>query len=226
MAQKIQTLNVTAFINKKSKEAINAVTQKYAKSIKNRIGKVIRAEFKKDETIKSLRTGRLRGDFGLTDPVSNTNEIINEIVDSVKNEVSIGNAAKVGGRGRLRQIRTTGIPTDYNFLIDQPYSLQSTEKGIVLPWLRWLLLEGRSIITPGFYVTDRRGRGRSGRRAKMAKQGNPPQGRAFRIPSEFSGTLTNNFIQRRIQASREAISRELKSLVEEALRKAAANFKG
>lgn len=226
MAQKIETLNVTAFINKKAKEAIDLVTSEYEKSIKTRVAKVIRASMKTDPVIQSLRTGRLRGDFGLTDAASKTDSLIRELVNSVKTEVSVGNARAIAGRGRLRQVRTTGIPTDYSFLIDQPFGLQTTEKGTVLPWLRWLLIEGRRTITPGFYVTDRRGRGRSGRRAKMAKQGNPPSGRAFRVPTEFAGTITNNFIQRRIQASRDAISQELKVFIEETLRRASSRFRG
>lgn len=88
--------------------------------------------------------------------------------------------------------------------LDSAY-IVDTERGYSLPWLQWLLMEGDRIIISGhsiIFTSKRSPASRSGP-AIMGKRG---KGR-WRVPPQWSGTPTNNFITRHINSQLEVINR-------------------
>ena len=140
--------------------------------------------------------GILRKDFGLdSDP---TPEIIDEIVDSAFVEVRrltrSGNKIKGG--------LTIGLhPAAYANLLGLPEASQLTEKGVLLPWLEWLLFKGDQIIVENYGVEYGNGFGRSGG-ARMKEDIGP-----FRVNPRYAGTVESNFITRAIIPFMPAINR-------------------
>lgn len=80
-----------------------------------------------------------------------------------------------------------------------------TEKGTDLDWLNWLLTKGDTIIITGYHYvpsTD----GRSG-------GGTMSIGSIWRVPPEFSGTESNNFITRAFENREVEIERLLQEIL-------------
>lgn len=132
------------------------------------------------EEIKSLQNGILKYDFGLNfDP-------------------SYVIAWSIADSSRVRYIKTSAYsagfiieiqPGSHENLLSLKEAYQETEMGEI-PWLKWLLHMGDSVIIGDFGVKYTNS-GRSGG-AIMIKNYNAP----FRVDSNYSGTAENNFITR------------------------------
>jgi len=88
-------------------------------------------------------------------------------------------------------------------------SLQSghvlTEKGTDLHWLDWLLIKGDTTIITGYtYIPGPLGR---------SGGGEMNIGGLWRVPPEFSGTITNNFITRSFKGTEKETAEILKGLL-------------
>ena len=79
-------------------------------------------------------------------------------------------------------------PADFVNLVSMQQGIVHTEKGDSLDWLSWLLKEGAKPIIIGYqYQAQAGGRSRGGIMEK---------GTSWRIPPQFAGTETDNFITR------------------------------
>lgn len=137
--------------------------------------------------IISLRAGgqgSLAAQFGIHvgQESSVVDSIISAIVDATKVNVGRFNLNLEG------KIHISFQPSDFTNLLALPTGYVSTELGVKLDWLKWLLTEGQRVIVVGYeYVASPNGRSRGGvMRA----------GKAWRVPTEFSGTIEDNFITR------------------------------
>jgi hypothetical protein len=132
--------------------------------------------------------GSLKSQFGLTD--AEASSALDAISTSIANSITI----KVGKiDARLTGKITINIqPLDLSNLLILPQGHRMTKKGTDLHWLDWLLTKGDSVVIVGYkYSTE--GSGRSGV-GKMTKGG------SFRVSPQYSGTKTNNFITRSLEA--------------------------
>jgi len=155
-------------------------------NIVNNVKPVVRKALNASRTIESLRQGVLKADFGLTrDP---TPAIIDTIVNSV--EVRTTRLSAVGSsiKGGLM---LTVQPTDYSLLTTSPAIGGQVIKGGIMPWLDWLLVSGDAIIIANFGV-EYGPYGRSGG-GRMVEEKRP-----FKVNTNHSGTLDNNFITRAV----------------------------
>lgn len=144
-------------------------------------------------TIQSLSGGVLKADFGLTsDPAS---DIINAIVNSVNVEYTQLRSA--GGRF-TGGFRVSVQPISYANLYSLGVSQQAIEGGS-LPWLKWLLEAGDSILIVDFGV-EYGPYGRSGM-GHMINSNRP-----FKVNSSFSGIAGDNFITRAIETHQTEIN--------------------
>ena len=139
------------------------------------------------DEIKSLSSGILRIDFGLTSDPSSA--IVSAIVSSLNIEIQQAKATAAGIRGGLL---ITMQPIDYNNLLSLSVAEQITAKGASLPWLQWLLTLGQQIIVANFGVEYGAGKGRSGGGYMSVDY------RPFKVNSQYAGTVDNNFITRAI----------------------------
>lgn len=110
------------------------------------------------------------------------NDIANAIAKSVSLEVNFTKSLK--GTSVTFFIQ----PTSFVNLLGIPLAEIRTEIGDVLPWMRWLLLEGtRTIVSSYAYEPDTSGR---------SGGGTMKLGGIWRVPPQFSGTASENFVTR------------------------------
>lgn len=127
--------------------------------------------------------------FGLRP--GSTNAVVDDIVNSVVNSLSF-NFTSIDSQlngGLIIEIQ----PTDFQNLL----SLQSGHVVYSdgdLHWLKWLLTMGNSVIIANYNYSPQSGSGRS-------RQGIMKFGGSFRVPPQYSGIDTDNFITRALTGS-------------------------
>lgn len=182
-------------INKLLAGQITSALNKKKSIMRSSIIAILETALLSSPELNSLSSGSLKYDFGLE--IDPSFEIINSIISttrlSVRPIVYNGKSFK-GGVSLYVQ------PSSYNNLLSLNVAYQSI-KGGELPWLKWLLTAGDSILIVDYGVEYGLGLGRSGG-AKM-KEGIGP----FRVNPSFSGTADNNFITR-------ALSRYQKEIID------------
>jgi hypothetical protein len=136
--------------------------------------------------ILSLKSGKLKYDFGLSsDPAD---DIIYAVANSTY--VSFRNfSLKLNGTSVAFNIFIQ--PSDFQNLLSLDLASVTTEKGESLPWLSWLLTAGDAIIIDSYSVKydTANPKSRSGGAIMI------PNG-FFKVDSSFSGTEDDNFITR------------------------------
>lgn len=188
-------------INKALVQIFNKRIPKQAKTIEEQIRPLVSAALLSSPEIRSLSSGTLRIDFGLTQDPST--DIVNAITNSLSVRVQKAVASSSGIKGG---VLITLQPTDYSNLFSLPVATQITEKGESLPWLQWLLTFGQQVIIADFGVsygpTGRTGGG-------SMKAGAVP----FKVNTQYAGTADRNFITRAV----DQISPQIQNIIIKAL---------
>lgn len=174
---------------------LNILKDQAANLLKQNISKIqieLRNKFKQalkhEPEYESLKSGKLKAELGLPSTVS-----IDAIVDLISDSVKVDFVpATISNRGikvglEIRIFQKDGEPAISStnaILIDEL-------KGYSLPWLEWLLFYGTKPIVKNYSV--RMGSNpysRSGM-AIMVEDDS-----SWRVPAEFAGTETNNWVTR------------------------------
>jgi len=140
-------------------------------------------------SLQSQTTNTLFALFGLRS--GSTNSIVDDIINSVVNSLSfsfnpIDNQLNGGITIELQ-------PSDFQNLLSLQSGHVVYSQGD-LHWLNWLLTMGNSVIIANYNYSPQSGAGRS-------RQGIMKFGGSFRIPPQYSGTDTDNFITRALTGS-------------------------
>lgn len=177
-------LSIAEYINKKiTKNKISTI---------NKIRSYIPSWIISQPEITSLQSetpNTLFALFGLRPGSSNS--IVDDIVNAVASSLSFNFTpidSKLNG-GLIIELQ----PSDFQNLL----SLQSGHviyNGGDLHWLNWLLTMGHSVIIANYNYYPQSGAGRS-------RQGIMKFGGSFRIPPQYSGIDTDNFITRALTGS-------------------------
>jgi hypothetical protein len=140
--------------------------------------------------------------FGLTD--NQSNKAIEEILDAVGDSLVI----KIDKLDK----RLKGViefyfqPINFSNLLTLSSGHTKTLKGLDLHWMDWLLLQGDTVIVVGYnYVPSNKG---------ISGNGTMEVGGSFRVPPQFSGTASNNFITRAFENKEKEIQSILESLMQ------------
>lgn len=190
-----------AIVKKIHKALVKLFNRRFSKrsnTILSEIRPLVASALMSSDEIKSLSSGALRIDFGLTSDPSGA--IVNAIVDSLDIDIKKATGTAAGIKGGLL---ITMQPIDYNNLFSLSVAEQITEKGVSLPWLQWLLTFGQQIIVANFGVEYGAGKGRSGG-GYMAVDERP-----FKVSSQHAGTVDDNFITRAI----DSVAPQIKSIL-------------
>lgn len=173
-------------INKAVADLANDIITKNIGKITQSVKNLIPAWITSQPEIQSLLSSdpsSLAGQFGIP---GGTQSIVNSIVHSVMNSTEVKfvkyTANLTGG------LELGFQPSNFANLLSLPDG-HTTYSGGDLHWLDWLLKRGDTTIIANFQYNPRTGLGRSG-------LGNMISGGFFRIPPQFSGTDSNNFITR------------------------------
>ena len=174
-------------INKALSKQATMVMNSAAKEIYKNLRPIVRTAIASSPAITSLRGGRLAADFGLTkDP---TPLIIEAVADSIQvkpRRVTFSGSKAVTG------IEIYIQPTSFGNLFSLPVAEQVIKNGR-LPWLKWLLTLGDTLIIADFGI-EYGPFGRTGK-ARMTRKNAP-----FQVNPQFSGTASNNFISKALKA--------------------------
>ena len=171
-----------------SETEIKAIFQKAKTKIHARIINLVIDALSKSPEIISLQSGTLKYDFGLdVDPTQ-------EIIYAVANSTYVYFKNFRFNKNSVTNILSVYIqPDDFRNLLSSGFAQSITNKGEALPWLSWLLTAGDAIIITQYHVdygpynTSRSG-------GAIMKPGG-----IFKVNSEFSGTVDDNFITRAIK---------------------------
>lgn len=173
-------------INRAIVEAINNEISQKLNSILNSVKALIPSWISSQPEIISLKSSdptSLAGQFGLNKSPSS---IVDSIIQSVVNATEIKFVPYSKNLKGGLELRFQ--PSTFINLLALPDG-HTIYNGGDLHWLDWLLKRGDNIIIVNYQYNPRTGLGRS-------NLGNMIPGGSFRIPPQFSGTDSDNFITR------------------------------
>ena len=99
------------------------------------------------------------------------------------------------------------IPSGFSDLLSLEASVLVTEKGAELNWLDWLLIQGDTAIVGEYrFALGSSPYSRTGMGLMIGGSGF-----SWRVPPEYAGNITNNWITRAIDQSQTAIESEIAS---------------
>lgn len=178
------------------------------KGLKTRTGQILSKYLRKSTTYSSLLGGKLQGELGVEEPEPALEAILEYIQDSIDIQYDpVIKKTLILRRSRVVNgiIKINMVPSDLAGLIDLEAGKFETEKGDVIEWLNWLLLEGNSPIiydykfTANFLEYSRTGKG------IMIKANN----KIWKVPDQHSGTIGDNWITRTLDFYGEQIAQEI-----------------
>jgi hypothetical protein len=188
------------------KPELNKYLEKVFSKVKSRIIDTVVNAITSAPEYNSLLSGDLKYEFGLPDSDSRVSSILNfwKKINTDYKSISINNNKLSGG------FTITMINSDYSDVINSAAAVLTTEKGVDLNWLEWLLLFGNRTIIKDYVVEfGVNPRSRTGRAIMRGVQ----KGK-WSVPNEFSGTKNNNWITRAI----DSVDTEINSILKEAMK--------
>jgi hypothetical protein len=195
-------------ISRKILEALLPLVKDYfeniTKNLSNDIADIIISYIKNEPEYESLINGTLKYEFGIPDAKPRLDFILNHIktsgITKVQNPIIRGNKIVASYVIQL-------VKSDFENLLSIGSASFTTEKGQELEWLRWLLIEGDTIIITGYEfefgpnIGSRTGMG-------IMKMGN-----SWRVPPEFAGNISSNWITRGINSAVSEIDQYLNKIM-------------
>jgi hypothetical protein len=182
--------------------------------IKKRIPKIeialresITDMLKNEPEYQSLMSGRLKYEFGLPNEVN-----IDTVVEILANTVSISTEQSViNNRGISIKLKLTALSKDGEPAISSSDAFVVDAKGgYALPWLEWLLFKGTEPIVKNYSVRiGQNPFSRSGMAIMVESNKN------WRVPSEFAGSINNNWMTRAIDKNEDKIEKQIISIFNE-----------
>lgn len=205
----VKLVGSNASIGRDMLQALLPDLQKYFNKVyndmRNRIPQILISHIQAQPEYSSLMSGKLMAEFGLPDSSSR----LSSILATIQNGAIVQTRPINISGGKIRgSVKLQMIQKDFSDLLSLGGASFTTEKGTNLPWLSWLLTEGDSIIISdytfaiGAFPSSRTGMG------IMREFG----GSSWRVPPEFAGTISNNWITRAIDSASSDIEKELESL--------------
>lgn len=165
---------------------VNKRLRRYSSVISRKIGALVGDAIMSSEHVKSLVSGQLKADFGLSDEMAEQalKELIQEIRSTITVKLEISS-------GMAFSLRVSFIKTGISQLLSNIGEYDSN--GNSIQWMKWLLLNGSEIIIQDFFVYNDTSKETS--RSKMAIM--VPSGssnKTFRVDPIFAGTEDDNFV--------------------------------
>lgn len=182
-------------------DTLNIAIPKITKEIKE----LVAVSLKEEPEYQSLLSGRLRAEFGLSD-TNMVDNIIDKLVSTIdvsRSTISYNKIGLVGGF-TITMMKSD----DMNGIIFTDIASVISNDGQHLPWLQWLLLEGNKAIVKNFDVKmGSYSQSRSGMAIMVSSRDN------WRVPSEFVGTISNNWTTRAIDRIEDKIDTLIENII-------------
>jgi hypothetical protein len=183
---------ITSRINREIVKQLNTQLGGVVAALENNMRVLIEKAIKSQPEYQSLLGGSLQGELGVPQSETRLQEIVDIFLDSI---VAVSNKARISGGKIVGGIKIVGIRDSYRDVLTSTAASYTTKKGMKIPWLQWLLLEGDITIVDYRFGTRPRHVIRDYSRTGlglMFKKG----GARWTMPPEFAGTRHDNFITR------------------------------
>lgn len=174
-------------------------------TIKRELPDVLQNAIMNTPEYSSLLNGKLKYEFGIPDSNTKLSGLINTWIDNIRypymKPTIVGNKIKSTFEANAVRVDFAEVLyTDDALVID-------SIRGYNLPWLEWLLLEGnKTIISKQEVVIGPNQFSRTGN--ALMRNSN----KSWKVPSEFSGTISDNWITRAI----DGVEGNIQSLLDKA----------
>jgi hypothetical protein len=189
---------------------IDSIFKKSIKPIRTKIIEEVKKALMSEPEYQSLISGQLKYEFGI--PVSSK---VNDIIEIWSSNINIEyKPIKINSRGLSGGFLLNMIRDNFDDVLGNESAIVvDSVSGITLPWLEWLLLYGGKIIVKNYKVRMGSNRNsRTGMAIMVESEGNN-----WRVPPEFAGTLTNNWVTRAINKLDNKIISILESELEKSI---------
>jgi hypothetical protein len=157
-------------------------------TITDELRKSVRQSLVSTPEYRSILQGKLRGELGIPEPDTRIIAVIDTWVNNISVEVK-------ASKNPFLLIDIGIIKDDYQDVLSLPqaaYTYKGRDGQAIIPWLKWLLLEGdKRIITKYEFTSEITRNSRTGMGIMIRKQRG-----AWQVPPEFSGTSVDNFATR------------------------------
>ena len=168
------------------------------------IREIFKEEIERDPVWESLKNGELQAHLGLYPNDIKPDEILNIWLQSV--DAKFQKFQKKGNTYRAN-LALSLIDEDFTDVLNSPAATYisfaqhnnkhtlNVSNSYIIPWLRWLLIEGDRIVVRNYdinlkLVNSRQvNASRSGKALMFAKPG-----AGYRLPPQYTGTAKNNFV--------------------------------
>lgn len=194
---------------------INSIKDRVSSSLFSQVSKteeviknIVIENVRKQPEYNSLKFGELRGMFGIAN-VGDVDTILSEL-DDMRIKIKKPTAS---ARGIDARMEISIVKEGFAQLLSSPAASFVSEKGYPVDWLEWLLLRGNDSVVIGYRYSpqvspfSRTGQG-------IMIKGNSA---IFRVPPEYAGTITDNWITRGIDDALPEIQAYMNKLAETAL---------
>lgn len=180
-----QILNsIQDYIKPKLIQTINSVSQK--------LPNIVAYSIMSQPEYQSLLGGDLKFELGVPDAASRISRIIEIWASGAR--VNYG-SFKQTASGLTASFAVDMIKDNYEDILSSEIAvITDSVSGVTIPWLEWLLLEGGNILVKNYKVQfGPNQRSRTGFAIMVSSSEN------WRVPPEFAGTKTNNWITRALE---------------------------
>lgn len=190
-------------------EYLSPILENTKNSLQNSLPQYIENALTSQPEYISLLSGQLRSELGVPDARSRLDTIFSEWKNNafvVYDKIKVKGSSLVGGFG-INMIRS-----DFSDILSLPASeVVDDISGSVVPWLKWLLLDGGKILIKNYKVQlGNNPRSRTGG-AIMIESVNEN----WRVPPQFAGTINDNWITRAIESYNRVILDHIQNSLEQ-----------
>jgi hypothetical protein len=174
--------------------------------LKSKIVPIVTTAIVSSPEYESILNGKLKYEFGIPDSYLKLEGLLSIWL----NNISITyNPPKISNNFVLSSISINMIKADFSDVLGSDYAqVIDTNRGYGLFWLEWLLLDGRKTIVKDREVTLGPSKYSRTGFALMTESA-----RDWSVPSEYAGTIKDNWITRAIDNAAEDVNSLLKDVI-------------
>lgn len=182
---------------------VSAFMNKTSNYIQSNIYPIIKESIVAQPEYDSLVNGQLRLELGVPDAALRIEDLINVWINNAVVEYKPPKIMnnKIKSSFTIKMIKA-------NFSDVLSLNLANVDRSMVgasVPWLQWLLLDGTAIVVDNYEVyIGPHNRSRTGYAIMKASED-----AGWSVPSEYAGTISDNWITRAIEASKSNIQKLL-----------------
>jgi hypothetical protein len=178
--------------------------------ISKQIQDLVRSAIRSSNEYQSLLSGKLRFEFGIPDT-----SVVDQVIDAWVNNINVDiKKISITNTGLSGGFSVGMIASDFQDVLSLAGSqVTDTEKGYSLPWLQWLLLDGNKVLVKDYKVVL--GPNPYSRTGYALMRENSSSG--WRVPAEFAGTVSNNWVTRAIDSLSDDINNIFIQEIEKAI---------